>query len=416
MMLNNSCNHISGDDTNDNGYRLIIKEDDECECNVVRNLTSDDNIGIGVNSQTNSLYIYDRKDANRLLITGGVLNIVSGLLTFFFNFSGVRFRPIGSRETINVNMVTANLELNDLIRLYQRRDNGEEFALPIDQRENGGYQFNPNWAVYLTADPTLMGRGNTNNNIIFAVDRNIGIINRSNKTVLLCYRDDTDMNNRFLTWVPTNTKIPYRLPITQTITYNANTPIPEVEIINYSSLQTISGGGTVTFRNTNSFLWVSWDRSIVISHIPTNTAKNTIVSVNMPSMNSNITCISSNGTNNVVVRYLGIEMGFTNRALFYNTTTNQLVLVDNNTPRRLFNMGSEFILICFVSLDRSLSWLPGRINLPCILNVASTYNNDTGSSILVINDLQQVCIHRLKMHCLLTISIEDITKGKKVNS
>jgi hypothetical protein len=46
MMLNNNCNHISGDDTNDNGYRLIIKEDDECECNVVRNLRTDDNIGI----------------------------------------------------------------------------------------------------------------------------------------------------------------------------------------------------------------------------------------------------------------------------------------------------------------------------------------------------------------------------------
>ena len=62
MMLNNNCNHVSGDDTNGNGYRLIVKEDDECECNVVRNLRSDNNIGIRINSRTNSLFLYDRKD------------------------------------------------------------------------------------------------------------------------------------------------------------------------------------------------------------------------------------------------------------------------------------------------------------------------------------------------------------------
>ena len=41
-MLQNNCNHVSGDDSNDNGFRLMIKEGDECECNVVRNLITDE--------------------------------------------------------------------------------------------------------------------------------------------------------------------------------------------------------------------------------------------------------------------------------------------------------------------------------------------------------------------------------------
>ena len=56
----------------------------------------------------------------------------------------------------------------------------------------------PNWAVYITEDPKFMGNGNVNNNIIFAMSRDIDIINRSNDTYLLFYRDDTDVNNRLI--------------------------------------------------------------------------------------------------------------------------------------------------------------------------------------------------------------------------
>ena len=59
MMLNQSCNHASGDDTAENGYRLMIKEDDECGCNVVRSMRSDLGIGIHLDNQNNSLILYN---------------------------------------------------------------------------------------------------------------------------------------------------------------------------------------------------------------------------------------------------------------------------------------------------------------------------------------------------------------------
>ena len=62
MMLNNNCNHVSGDDTNESGYKLMVKEDEECDCNVVRNLRTDDNIGIKIYNNTNSIVTYDRKE------------------------------------------------------------------------------------------------------------------------------------------------------------------------------------------------------------------------------------------------------------------------------------------------------------------------------------------------------------------
>jgi hypothetical protein len=161
-------------------------------------------------------------------------------------------------------------------------------------------------------------------------------------------------------WAPTNTKIPFILldmngNIQRTeIRYNADTgvitgaptrpsePAPEVpENINYSSLQTISGGGAVSYRNTGRFIWVSWDRSIVISHIPTNTQDKNLITIEMPKVDSTIESIGSNGIRGTItVRDLGIEVGTTNRALYYNTTANRLLLVDLFTPRRAFNMGT----------------------------------------------------------------------------
>ena len=283
--------------------------------------------------------------------------------------------------------------------------------------------FNNNWAAYITEDPKFMANDSANKNIIFTLSRDIDIINKSNDTYLLFYRDDTDENNRFIMWVPTNTKIPYRLPtfegapLTTRITYNADTgemtgvpavpPVPEVENINYSSLQTISGGGVVSYRNTQRFIWVSWDRSIVISHIPSNTQDKNLITIEMPKVDSTIENIGSNGIRSTVtVRDLGIEVGTTNRALYYNTTVNRLLLVDLFTPRRAFNMGTEFILICFVnSIDQSLAWLPGRINLPFIQNGVSTYNNNTG----LASWLNQSSTSSQNI-----LKIDDITKGRKV--
>ena len=66
MMLNQSCDHVSGDDTNQNGYRLMIREDDECGCNVVRSITPGIGVGVSVDDQRNSLVIYNATEHERL--------------------------------------------------------------------------------------------------------------------------------------------------------------------------------------------------------------------------------------------------------------------------------------------------------------------------------------------------------------
>ena len=69
MMLNQSCDHVSGDDTNQNGYRLMIPEGHECGCHVVRSLRSD--LGVGIHVGNNSLILYNTKEYARSVITGG---------------------------------------------------------------------------------------------------------------------------------------------------------------------------------------------------------------------------------------------------------------------------------------------------------------------------------------------------------
>ena len=36
MMVASPCNDVQGDDTNRNGFRLIVDNDDECNCKTVR--------------------------------------------------------------------------------------------------------------------------------------------------------------------------------------------------------------------------------------------------------------------------------------------------------------------------------------------------------------------------------------------
>ena len=49
-MLSSSCNHVQGDDTNNNGFQLMIPDPDdiECGCNLVRSIIPGNNININV--------------------------------------------------------------------------------------------------------------------------------------------------------------------------------------------------------------------------------------------------------------------------------------------------------------------------------------------------------------------------------
>ena len=110
MMLQNTCNHISGDDTNDNRFRLMIKEDDECECNVVRSLKTGDGLSTRVD-QSNSLIIHKSDQPISSIISGGGVITLShfrnNFLAVNFRFDGsISFRPIGSSKAIAVSMRT----------------------------------------------------------------------------------------------------------------------------------------------------------------------------------------------------------------------------------------------------------------------------------------------------------------------
>ena len=129
----------------------------------------------------------------------------------------------------------------------------------------------------------------------------------------------------------------------------------------------------------------------------------------MPKVDSTIENIGSNGIrSNVTVRDIGIEVGTTKRALYYNATASSLLLVDLFTPRKAFNMGNEFVLVCFVcTTDDTLAWLPGRINLPFILNGFSTYDNNTGLA-------SWLSTPATGAQNAQPLTVEDTTKGKKV--
>ena len=52
MMLQQSCNNVTGDDTDPTGFRLIVDDpkDDECNCQLVRSLGAGRNIRVSVNN------------------------------------------------------------------------------------------------------------------------------------------------------------------------------------------------------------------------------------------------------------------------------------------------------------------------------------------------------------------------------
>ena len=58
-----------------------------------------------------------------------------------------------------------------------------------------------------------------------------------------------------------------------------------------------------------------------------------LLTIEMPRVDSTIESISSTGSRGTItVRDLGIEVGTANRALYYDTTANTLLLVDLFTP------------------------------------------------------------------------------------
>jgi hypothetical protein len=64
---------------------------------------------------------------------------------------------------------------------------GNERRVPASD----GVQLDADYAVYLTADSSLID-GWDQPDMVLATNRNIDVLNRSETTYLLCYRDDSD--------------------------------------------------------------------------------------------------------------------------------------------------------------------------------------------------------------------------------
>ena len=52
-MLSSNCNHVQGDDTNNNGFQLMIPDPDdiECSCNCFKSNIHGNNLNVQVSSE-----------------------------------------------------------------------------------------------------------------------------------------------------------------------------------------------------------------------------------------------------------------------------------------------------------------------------------------------------------------------------
>ena len=90
MMLNSSCHDIRGDDTESNGFKLIVNEDEECNCQVVRALAPGRNSRITVENNILRVDVL-RSPVPPIPPSGGGLITVTLRLS---NFDGVFSRTI----------------------------------------------------------------------------------------------------------------------------------------------------------------------------------------------------------------------------------------------------------------------------------------------------------------------------------
>ena len=210
----------------------------------------------------------------------------------------------------------------------------------------------------------------------------------------LLARFDATPGLEMLKWVPGNVSFPLNRTTDEklmdiTSTYDNVTgkkswithrdeEAPPLE--KYNFLQTINGGTTVMYRNINNFTFVMWFGSIVISHIPTSSVAEGSIEIRMPRFQTNIININRNGVRGInTVQNVGIELGVNFKALFFDLATSEFISVENGAPVTAYNPNASWVLICCVSpSDRSLAWLPGRINIPFNENNLSEYSNATG--------------------------------------
>jgi hypothetical protein len=161
----------------------------------VRSITPGIGVGVSVDDQRNSLVIYNAKENERLpRLSGGDFVILRGWggtsRIIQMRFTGiVNLRDYGSSNTTQISMFN-QLSICTLGWII----NGRELIVRGPSDLQNGFAMEPGESVFLTTDYSLTREGDNRN--LFKLRTRDFIPERilTNKTVMLCYRDDSDEN------------------------------------------------------------------------------------------------------------------------------------------------------------------------------------------------------------------------------
>jgi hypothetical protein len=416
MMVANPCNDVQGDDTNRNGFRLIVDNDDECNCKTVRSLGAGRNTRVRVDNNILSIDITEDIQAP----SGGGLITVNLVIqnapsrlqrTLTFSWSD----PLIIQDT-NGNDVSVPMKLmTNTVNFHSFFIYNSDTSIFTEGITTRGFFLRPNDSIFILDPPLSItfppGREPRPITITARVVRvaATSLNNWKNQRIfdgsvylLAVFDCNTPLNERFI-WKPNNISFPANQNATQerlelTLTYDTRTNtkswLDNVDLDRFKSgvyniFQSLGGGGNITYTNTGGqFTFVKWTRPIIISHAPGTIQRNGSFSIGMPPPGSEIRYINTQGiVGTSTIRDLGIEMGVNNKALFYvlpediqsdTTPSSGFTLVDSNAIP--FNPNPLWILICCVSpSDRSLLWNPGRIVIPLRDRGSNFYDNVSGT-------------------------------------
>jgi hypothetical protein len=353
MMLQQNCNHVTGDDTNEKGFKLIVDDPDdkECDCQLVRS------IGGGINTRCKILDNTLRVDAagNTPLRGGGRVTArisVTSLRSVIRRAVFLSYSEPVVLSDANNNIVSVPFVRDGERILWYVRDNG--FAY-IEVR--GAISLEPNDSLFLL--DSLLSIDLPEQRFNLDDDRPIGVVNTTTRFVrvpqrtlhlwsnqrfhigivyLLARFEGTPGNENFF-WVPNCIDFPANQVLQGEeqfrdfiLTYDTTRDIrswlqsevsPLQRFINnpFDITHTLSGGGIATYSRVNQFAFIRWFREhpIRISHIPFSIRRIGSISLEMPTGGTRIRVINRDGTiGSSEVRDLGIEMATNEKSFIFH--------------------------------------------------------------------------------------------------